>query len=326
MRQYSTGSRLAAWGAAAASLLLLTSACGSEGASEADAEPGGSSSSDAGADADSGADTSLGEGDWLLGITSAGGADAETTITVYVTLNPATGEATSRRIPGVSAASSTAREAALLVSTDRQWAIADTGIPTKAEKSGQLTVYSLTDDTTETIDMRQRTGKSDVKPIGWAFDPAKPDTLRVVDTDNRVWAVAVSGGKATQESSLPKGPWVFTNGFDPNTGEPWVESIDSDETKPADEGASDTRPVTRDDGTVLAADSPTLSSLPPGPCRLGAGYADASGVTWLFCADQASVTTHYLPEGGDSWVEFGKPSSPVAPIASGFALALPPAQ
>ena len=322
MRQHSSGSRLSAWSAAAAGLLLMTAACGSDGASASDPGPTDSSSTPAA----EGADTSQGEGSWLLGITSAGGADGETTLTSYVTLNPSTGEATARKIPGVSAASSTPREAALLVSSDRKWAIGDTGISTKDEKSGKLTVYSLSDDTTETIDMRQRTGESDVQPIGWAFDPERPDTLRVVDTDNRVWAVAVTGGKATQESTLPDGAWVFTNGFDPNTGEPWVESIDSDETKPSGEGASDTRPVTRDGGTVLPAGSTGLSGLPPSPCRLGAGYATPSGVTWMFCADQASVTTHYLPEGSDTWVEYGKPSRPVAPVASGFALVLPPVQ
>ncbi len=319
MRQHRATIRLRTWGAAAAGLLLLTTGCGSDGAA-AEPKPDDASSTEPSAD------TSLGEGEWLLGITSATGADAETTVTVYVTLNPATGEATARRLPGVVAASSTPREAALLVSTDRSWAIADTSISAKDEKSGQLTVYSLSDDTTETIDMRERTGESDVKPIGWAFDPETDDTLRVVDSENRVWSVAVSGGEATQETSLPDGPWVFTNGFDPNTGEPWVESIDSDATEPAGNGPTDTRPVTREGGTVLPASSPELSSLPPGPCRLGAGFADASGVTWTFCADQPSISTHYLPQGADAWVDYGKPSSPVAPIASGFALVLPPAR
>ncbi|MEO5652218.1 MAG: hypothetical protein ABIN79_00775 [Marmoricola sp.] len=319
MRHQPTGRHLHTWGALAASLVLLTSACGSDGATAAQPRPDESPSA-------ASADTSLGEGAWLLGITSAGGADGETTITSYVTLNPSTGEASTRQIPGVNAASSTPREAALLVSSDRAWAISDTSIPTTQTKSGQLTVYSLADDTTETIDMAARTGESGVEPIAWAFDPESTDTLRVVDATNRVWAVAVSGGKATAEAPLPGGAWVFTDGFDPNTGEPWVESIDSDATMPAGQGPSDTRPVTRLGGTVLPAESPALSSLPPGPCRLGAGFTDSSGLTWTFCADQASVSTHYLPDGAATWVDYGKPSSPVAPIASGFALVLPPAE
>ena len=216
-------------------------------------------------------DTSAGEGNWLLGINSAGGADAETNITAYITYNPSTGQATARKLPGVQAATTTPEQAALLVSADRNWAIPDTGISRAEERSGKLKVYSLTDGATKVVDIRDRAGKDDVRPIGWAFDPERADTLRVVDTKNRVWVVNVAGGKATQEGSLPKGPWVFTNGFNPNTGTPWVESITDDRTKPAGNGVAFKGPVTRDGGTVLANGSDGLSELPASPCRLGAG-------------------------------------------------------
>ena len=157
------------------------------------------------------------------------------------------------------------------MSADRNWAIPDTGISRAEERSGKLKVYSLTDGSTKVVDIRDRTGKDDVRPIGWAFDPERADTLRVVDTKNRVWVVNVAGGKATQEGSLPKGPWVFTNGFNPNTGTPWVESITDDKTKPAGNGVAFKSPVTREGGTVLANGSDGLSELPASPCRLGAG-------------------------------------------------------
>ena len=48
---------------------------------------------------------------------------------------------------------------------------------------------------------------------------------------------------------------MFNNGFNHNTGEPYMESIDSDETNPAGNGAADTSPITRDGGTVLANDA-----------------------------------------------------------------------
>ena len=178
-------------------------------------------------------------------MTNAGGADGEKTTTVYITYNPSTGQATASKMPGVEAASTTPGQAALLVSSDRRWAIPDTVIPAAEGKSGQLKVYSPADGTTKVIDIHQRTGDDSVVAVGWAFDPKRPDTLRVVDSKNRIWAVSVSGDKATQEGSLPKGgPWIFTNGFNPNTGEPWLESIDSDATKPAGNGAADTSPVT----------------------------------------------------------------------------------
>ncbi|MCW2846942.1 MAG: hypothetical protein JWR90_916 [Marmoricola sp.] len=271
-------------------------------------------------------DTSAGTGTWLLGMTTAGGADGESTTTTYVAYNPTTGEATKRALPPVSAASATPEQAALLVSASRKWAIPDTGISHAEEKSRKLKVYSLTDDTSTVVDIRQRSGQADLDPIGWAFDPARADTLRIVDTKNRVWAVSVAGGKATQESKLASGPWVFTNGFNPNTGEPWVESIDSDETKPAGNGAADTSPVQRDGGTVLPSGSPGLAKLPTSPCRLGAGYTDSTGGSWTFCADDAAVSTYHLAEGAQAWAAFGKPSQPVAPIAAGFPLVLPPAE
>jgi len=271
-------------------------------------------------------DTSAGQGNWLLGMTTAGGADAETSTTVYVTFNPSTGQATTQKLPGVQGASASPEQAALLVSADRAWAIPDTGISRGEEQSGHLKVYSLSGGDTLVIDIRDRTGESDVRAIAWAFDPERADTLRVVDTRNRVWVVNVAGGRATLESTLPKGAWIFTNGFTPNTGEPWVESIDSAETLPPGNGPADTSPVTRDGGTLLPSGSPVFSKLPTSPCRLGAGFTDGAGVTWSFCADDPTLTCYYLPKDGKDWTAYGKPSASVAPTAAGFPLVLPPAE
>lgn len=270
------------------------------------------------------ADTSAGEGNWLLAMTTAGGSDAESSSTVYLTYNPSTGAATRRVIPPVKGPSATPEQAALLISADRTWAIPDTSISRAEEKSGRLKVYSLTGATAKVIDIRNRAGQDNVNAIGWAFDPARADTLRVVDTRNRVWAVNVAGGKATQESKLASGPWVFTNGFNVNSGEPWVESIDSDATKPAGNGPADSSPVSRDAGTVLPSGSPGLAKLPASPCRLAAGFTDSTGVTWAFCADSATVATFYLPKDAQQWTAYGKPSQAVAPEAAGFPLVLPP--
>jgi hypothetical protein len=229
-------------------------------------------------------------------------------------------------MPGVTASSASPELAPLLVSADRKWAIPDTAITNGEEHTGKLKVYSLASDATKVVDIRRAAGQNGLRAIGWAFDPERADTLRVVDTANRVWAVNVAGGKATQEGTLAKGPWVFTNGFNHNTGEPYMESIDSDATKPAGNGPADTAPITRDGGTVLANDSAALAKLPASPCRLGAGFTDAHGVTWVFCADKAELATYYLPKDGKDWTAYGKPSSPVAPEAATFPLVLPPTQ
>ena len=317
-RQGNTRSRLAVL--VVSSALLVTAGCGDDSGKKDSAQAEDAPSPTATTD------TSTGEGDWLLGVTNAGGADGEKSTTVYITYNPSTGKATASKMPGVGAGSATSEQASLLVSADRRWAIPDTGIPGAQGKSGQLKVYSPTDGTTKVVDIHQRTGDDGVEAVGWAFDPKRPDTLRVVDTKNRIWAVSVAGGKATQEGTLPRGgPWVFTNGFNPNTGEPWLESIESDATKPAGNGVADTSPVSRSGGTVLPSDSAGLKKLPPSPCRLAGAFTDANGVTWAFCADRPVLTTFYLPEDGEKWVAYGKPSTAVAPVASGVPVVLPPA-
>ena len=291
--------RSAAPVAAAVTALLLTAACGDVKVTSDSAKGDSDKDSTASPDPSAAVDTSAAAGDWLLGLQTAGGDDGEKSTTVYITYNPSTGQAKARSMPGVTAASAASDVAPLLVSADRRWAIPDTGDPRpRGATAGQLTVYSLTSDATKVIDIRQATGDNGLRPIGWAFDPERADTLRVVDTANRVWVVNVAGGKATQEGTLPKGPWVFTNGFNHNTGEPYMESIDSDATNPAGNGAADTSPVTRDDGTVLADDSDALAKLPASPCRLGAAFVDANGVTWTFCADKPTLSTYYLPKDG----------------------------
>ena len=307
--------------AAALATLLLTAGCGSVEVTADDDKPKPEPTSSAAAGE---VDTSAGEGNWLLAMTSAGGADGETSTTTYISYNPSTGQATALKLPGVQAGSTSGSQAALLVSADRRWVIPDTEISRTEQNTGRLRVYSLADGITKYVDIRERTGEDGVTAIGWAFDPARADTLRVVDTKNRVWALNVAGGKATQEGTLPKGPWVFTNAFNPNTGEPYVESIENETTNPPGNGPADTSPLSRAGGTVLPANSTAFSELPASPCRLGAGYADEAGVTWAFCADQPTVATYYLPKDGKEWTAYGKPSSPVAPIAAGFPLVLPP--
>ena len=138
----------------------------------------------------------------------------------------------------------------------------------------------------------------------------------------------MAGGRlwpgATRAGTLPNGAWVFADGFNHNTGQPYVESITSDATLPAGNGVSDKTAVARDGGTVLASGSAVLTKLPKSPCRLGAAFTDTQGTTWTFCADSSSIKTYYLAKDGKQWKAYGKPSGAVAPIAAGFPLVLPP--
>lgn len=305
--------------ATALATLLLTAGCGDQGTGKDTTAPAGSSGSPAAAD------TALGEGTWLLALSTAGGADAETSTTVYVSYDPSTGEATTRKMPPVQAASANNGDAALLISGNREWAIPDTATSREEERSGRLTVQSMAGTATKVLDVRALTGQADLKPVGWAFDPTKPDTLRVVGGDNTVWSLSVSGGKATREAPLAKGPWIFTDGFNKNTGVPYVESIDSDATKPAGNGPADTSPVQRADGTVLASGSEQLTALPPSPCRLGGGFTAADGTSWIFCAEKPTLSTYYLPKDAQKWEPYGKPSPAVVPDTASVPVVLPPA-
>lgn len=269
-------------------------------------------------------DTTQAAGNWLLGMTTAGGADGEASTTTYVTYDPSTGASSKVELPSVRTPSVAPEEQSLLVSTDRRWAIPDTLIPRAQEKSGQLEVFSLDGSSNVTIDINRRAGTA-VGAIGWAFDPTKPDTLRVVDTKNRVWATSLDGSKATRAGSIAHGQWVFTNGFNRNTGEPYVTSVTSEKSNPAGNGAEDTSPIMRAGGTLLPSGSKALEALPASPCRLGAGWVGADGTTWEFCADKPTVSAYYLAKDGQQWTAFGKPSAAVAPVSAGFPVVLPPA-
>jgi hypothetical protein len=311
----------AAVGATVVAALLLVG-CGN--AQDTSAKSPRSSSTPTPSSASAAADTSLGRGTWLLGLSSAGGADAEKATTTYISFDPSTGVAHARKMPGVNTPSADSDDAPLLVSADRKWAIPDTSITRGEGRSGKLTVYSVTSGGSKVIDMRTLTGDRSIISLAWAFDPRVPEALRVVDSKNRVWLLDVDGKSASRAGTLPRGPWVFADGFNHNTGQPYVESITSDATLPAGNGVADTTVVARNGGSVLASGSAVLAKLPRSPCRLGAAFTDSQGTSWTFCADSPAIKAFYLSKNGDHWTAYGKPSASVAPIAAGFPLVLPP--
>jgi hypothetical protein len=269
---------------------------------------------------------SAADGEWLLRFTTAGGSDGEKMRAVYVRYSPSTGAAASRTLPPVTASDAGADVEALLVSADHSRAITDTAVPKAQARTGKLVLYSVYSDETETLDIRAATGRPGLRAVAWAFDPTDADVLRVVDTDRAVWKVDLGTSTATQESTLPtREGWIFANGFDRNTGTPYIESIDSDETEPAGNGDSDTRPVERQGGTPIRYDGDTLAGLPQPPCEFAGGFRFDDGAAWLFCADTASITAYRLAEGGGSWQQEGTPSTEVVPdTAVELAFALPP--
>ena len=200
-----------------------------------------------------------------------------------------------RRVPGVTASDASQDEQVLLVSADHRWAIPDTGVSKAQARTGKLVLYSVTSDATDTLDIRAASHSSSLRAVGWAFDPTDGNVLRVVDSGHRVWRVDLSGRSATKEGRLPtRSGWIFGNGFDKTTGEPYVESIDSDQTDPAGNGDSDTRPIVRQGGTLVRFDGADAESLPKPPCGFAGAFRYDDGTAWLFCADTPSISAYRL--------------------------------
>jgi hypothetical protein len=293
--------------------------CGSEGSDAA----GGARAT---ADETPSSAASAAEGDWLLRFTTAEGPDGERSRSVYVRYNPTTGEASARSLPVVLASDASEDEQVLLVNADHTLAVPDTAVPAAERRSGRLTLYSVTDQTTRTLDVRTLTGKPDLQAVAWAFDPTDADLLRVVDSHHVVWKVDLAAPSATQERTLPSRPgWIYGNGFDKTTGEPYIESIDSDRTEPAGNGDSDVRPVQREGGQLVRYDGAALDGLPQPPCGFAGGFAFDGGLVWLFCADTPSIAAYQAHPGGASWHAYGMPSPKVVPAdAAELTFALPP--
>lgn len=266
------------------------------------------------------------DGDWLIRFSTAEGADGEQSRGVYVRYNPTTGAASVRALPRVTASDAGPDDQALLSSADHTRAILDIDIPSAQRASGKLPVYGLADESVSTLDIRAITGVSTLRPVAWAFDPVAADLLRVVGSDRTVWKVDLATMTASQESQLPRREgWIFGNGFDKNTGTPYIESIDSDETEPAGNGDSDLRPVERQGGTLIRYDGADLPDLPKPPCGFAGGFQFDDGAAWLFCADTPSISAYRVEEGGETWEAFGVPSPDVVPgAAADLGVVLPP--
>ncbi len=303
--------RTRAVGAAAALALATLAGCGDSGttrAGSADSTPTGNPS-----------------GSWLLRFGTAGGADGERSGAVYVSYDPETGTASARRLPSVVAADAGQDEQLLLVSADHRWAVPDTRVPKADGRAGRVVLYSVTCDATETVDLRAATGDKAFVAVAAAFDPTNGALMRVVDDHRGVWAVDLAARTATKERVLPeRSGWIFGNGFDKTTGEPFIESIDSEDTDPPGNGDDDSRPAERQGGTLLRYDGTDVAGRPKAPCGFAGGFRDDGGA-WLFCADTPSISAYRLSADRSAWQQWGTPSPKIVPgSAVEITFALPP--
>jgi hypothetical protein len=297
--------------------LVITTGCGSV---EAPTKAVEGSTGSAAAD--------LGDGDWLLRFTVESGGDGEAMSAVYVTYNPATGAAKARRLPAVMSPDTYSDTVAVLVSGDRKWALLDARIPKPAGPSGKVRVYATGSDASRVVDVRALTGVADLRAVGAAFDPREPELLRVVDSERRVWKLDLVGGTGARDGDLPSHPgWFFANGFDKNTGLPYIEDTDSEATLPAGNGIGDIRPVLRDGGQIRIDDGTEHAGEPAEPCGFAGGFVTAEETVWIFCADTARISAYRLDKGAEAWEPVGKASPSIVPAAAAeVPVVLPPVQ
>ncbi|MFL6060590.1 MAG: hypothetical protein ACJ72E_05105 [Marmoricola sp.] len=264
-------------------------------------------------------------GPWLLRFATEAGADGELVGAVYVTLVPSTGATTVRRLPALTDPDTFTDSSAVLVSGDHAVALIDSRVPRADARRGVLRTYSTTKPTSRVVDVRKLTGAAHLVPVGAAFDPGAGQVLRVVDDQRRVWKLDLVAGTGTREGDLPRHKgWIFANGFDKNTGLPYIEASDSEDTLPAGNGADDVRAVQRQGGTIIdeGVENPDEPAL---PCGFATAFQAADKVTWLFCADTARIVTYKLADGGGAWTRVGTASAPVVPGSAGeLPVVLPP--
>lgn len=302
-------------GAGLTALLLGVAGCGDPESPSATPTPNPTSATP----------TETPKGDWLLRFSTAQGADGEVARAVYVRFDPQTGKASRAILPGVRAGDTYADAQALLISADHTRAILDGTIPKAQRASGKVPIYSIEDGSATEVDLRAMTDSSMV-PVAWAFDPEDADLLRVVDKQRRVWAVDLAAKSAKQESTLErKSGWFFAGGFDKNTGQPYIESVDTTDTIPPGNGDDDTRPVQRQGGSIVIYDGDDLGDLPKPPCDFAGGFAFDGGSTYLFCADQPSITAYVASSGSTEWTAVGTASPAIVPrTVADLSVVLPP--
>lgn len=274
-------------------------------------------------------DATWSDGQWLLRFNTAGGKEGETAQAVYVRFTPSSGATTVRKLPGLISRDTYSDSQALMISADHQYALLDSRVKAADRKQGRLTLYPIDTNGTVKVDVRGWSKAADLTPVAAAFDPAEAGLLRVVDNKLRVWLVNLTEKSAEQDGELPRrgGGWIYANGFDKNTGVPYIESINTAKTVPPGNGDDDVRPVDRRGGVVRPFDGPEIPGEPPLPCGFAGGFNLNDGTGWIFCADTPKISAYRLAPNGDAWEKVGVASKAVVPVtAEELPVVLPPVE
>ncbi|GGF47947.1 hypothetical protein GCM10011519_22450 [Marmoricola endophyticus] len=274
----------------------------------------------------------LARGTWVLRIDGHGGADGETTTASYLMVRPAEGSVRTVSTPAVQGGDTGMAERALLVDAGHRLALADT-VPSAADQAaGRAQVTVLADGRRREVDLRKATGDPSLRADHVAFDADVPGQLRVV-SGRSVWVVDLGGagtpGRAVKEGELPiTDSWIF-GGFAPDTGDPFLSSIDSFETRPKGYGELDEQVLRRAGGRVLPSDGAAPASLAGQPadasCQQVTGFVESGGRAWEFCLSGTDLVVKVRAKGRAGWATVGPPAQDVVPPEHDLVLVLPPA-
>lgn len=303
--------------ALSAATVLLLAGCGQQSSGEA----GGERTPD-------GTAPDLARGTWVLRTDGHSGADGETTTAHYLLVRPADGRVRTVTMPPVSANDASGDQRALLVDAGHRFALADTSTSVKDRDAGRVPVTSLVDGAADTVDLRAATGDSTLTTDHVAFDVQTPGQLRVV-SGRAVWVVDLdtSGkpGKAKKEGEIPiTESWMF-GGFAPDTGDPYLSSIDSFETRPKGYGENDSPVLRRAGGRVLSSQTGRLPGQPvDDSCEQVTGFVEKSGRAWEFCLTGTDLTVKLRAPARQSWQTVGPPAEDAVARENDLVLVLPP--
>ena len=217
--------------------------------------------------------------------------------------------------PRLQAAEAAGDERVLLVDADHSSGCPGHRRPDEpGARTGKLTLYDLAEQgRTSTVDVRKATGDTEPdRRTGVAFDPTKPDTLRVVD-GLAVWVVHHRRGQGHQGGRAARAGagWIFAGGFNKNDGQPFIEEHRLVQDDPAGNGETSTRAVERTAGKVVPSDSGGFAGLPEAHCGLGTAFALVDGPTWAFCAKRGRIQARVLEPGASRWEDVGTPTGDV---------------
>ncbi|MBD8868104.1 hypothetical protein [Nocardioides donggukensis] len=304
----STPTRAATATATLVALAAVTAACGQDTGST------GGSTGEAGSGATpAGTSTSLDRA-WLVRLET--GKDEVPDGAAYVRFAPAGGETVVTSIP--QAPLDFEPNPLTLVDAGRTWAVGANAATGRERNRGVVTLHSLTGDDDLEVDLPAATGVDDLRPIGWAFDPATPALLRVLDRSGRLFDVAVEERTAT-EGERVEAPKGFALGpmFDSATGQPLLRENKTYEYQPG--GA-----YTAGGVSVLEPGEAPETGVCSDEAAPTAAVVDSAGTTWSACLQDDRIRLASQEAGAEEWTEAGTSAADVPGKAAAMTWVLPP--